>query len=97
MDEKSPAIPTFHTGNSDPESPHARLNDQAMRYLFPGDLAPHPSAWPRPKTPCQRSRQASGYPPADRAMSRKGKSVSASPASEGGYSPMTVQMLLGRA
>jgi len=60
-------------------------------------MAPHPSAWPRPKTPCQRSRQASGYPPADRAMSRKGKSVNASPASEGGYSPMTVQMLLGRA
>jgi hypothetical protein len=57
-------------------------------------VAPHPLAWPRPKTPCQRSRRASGYPPADRAMPRKG---SANPASERGYSPMTVQMLPRRA
>jgi hypothetical protein len=42
-----------------------------------------PSPWPRPKTPCQRSRKASGYPPADRAMPRKGKSVNASPRQRG--------------
>ena len=50
-------------------------------------MAPHPLAWPRPKTPCQRSRQASGYPPADRAMPRKGKSVNANPRERGRLLP----------